>query len=302
MTTTEIKVENSENIEPLLHTKVGNATNANFPVDDRGAVYHLGVAKGELSPRILTVGDSERAAKLRNELLEDAEKPVSHRGFVIHNGKYKGVKVSIVSIGMGPSMMDFLVREGRYVVEGPMAIIRYGTCGSLKDVKVGSLAVASQAVLIRRNPDFWHQDKHSDCKNYDISLPVDGDKELVQTLTNEFRSTFTDRETVVGINATADSFYSSQGRIDPEFDDDNHNLINTLIEKFDNKVTTLEMETFQLYHLSKRSKQPIKAAAATIILANRLSNAFLDNETKSRLEIEGGRACLDALIKIDLNN
>ncbi|KAM9959078.1 hypothetical protein ACTFIR_000129 [Dictyostelium discoideum] len=284
--------------------KLGDAKNANFPVDERNAVYHLGVAKGELSQRILTVGDSERASRLTKELLEEVEEEKAHRGFVIHTGKYKGIRVSIVSIGMGTPMMDFLVREGRFVVEGPMAIIRYGTCGSIKDVEVGSLAIAESSILIRRNPDFWHTDNNKDqnkCKPYDISKPVEGDKELVNLLKNDFESIFKDRKTVIGINASADSFYSSQGRIDPEFDDFNEQLIENIIDLYDNKVNTLEMETFQLYHLATRSKQPIKAASSTIILANRVTQAFLDNNTKVKLEIEGGRACLESLIKINLN-
>ncbi|EAL66789.1 uridine phosphorylase [Dictyostelium discoideum AX4] len=284
--------------------KLGDAKNANFPVDERNAVYHLGVAKGELSQRILTVGDSERASRLTKELLEEVEEEKAHRGFVIHTGKYKGVRVSIVSIGMGTPMMDFLVREGRFVVDGPMAIIRYGTCGSIKDVEVGSLAIAESSILIRRNPDFWHSDNNKDqtkCKPYDISKPVAGDKELIDLLKNDFESIFKDRKTVVGINASADSFYSSQGRIDPEFDDFNEQLIENIIDLYENKVNTLEMETFQLYHLATRSKQPIKAASSTIILANRVTQAFLDNNTKVKLEIEGGRACLESLIKVNLN-
>ena len=34
--------------------------------------------------------------------------------------------------GMGMPMMDFAVREIRAVVEGPMIMVRYGTCGGLQ--------------------------------------------------------------------------------------------------------------------------------------------------------------------------
>ncbi len=47
------------------------------------------------------------------------------------------------------------------------------------------------------------------------------------------------------LNATADSFYSSQGRTDANFDDRNETLIDEIIGKFPT-ATTLEMETFQL--------------------------------------------------------
>ncbi|EGG16658.1 uridine phosphorylase [Cavenderia fasciculata] len=282
---------------------VGNIGNANFPVDADGVVYHLGVKKGQLSQRILTVGDYGRAIKLRDHLFDTGKKVVTseHRGFHIHTGEYKNVPVSIVSIGMGTPMMDFLVREGRYVTEGTMAIVRYGTCGSLRDVPVGTLAIAKECVLIRRNPDHWHADSSNQVKPYDISKAVKGDTEMVEKLTNAFTTEFNGRRQVIqGLNATADSFYSSQGRQDSNFDDHNQELIPSIIQTHPD-AATLEMETFQLYHLAERSTvEPIKAAAATIILANRVSNSFLGNDEKAQLELDGGRACLEALISMKL--
>ncbi|GAM28316.1 hypothetical protein SAMD00019534_114920 [Acytostelium subglobosum LB1] len=283
-----------------VSSPVGKVGNANFPVDENGVVYHLGVANNGLAQRVLTVGDYGRASKLRDKLLEQPVKTTEHRGFHIHTGTYKGVRVSIVSIGMGTPMMDFLVREGRFVAVGPMAIIRYGTCGSLRDVPVGSLAIAKDCVLIRRNPDHWHPEG-KDAQPYDISLPFAGDSALIGNLTTAFQKGegLEGRQVVVGTNATGDSFYSSQGRQDANFDDHNQDLINKLMQRYP-EASTLEMETFQLYHLATRSKEPIKAAAATIILANRVDNTFLDNDTKSALEIAGGRACLEALINTTL--
>lgn len=64
------------------------------------------------------------------------------------------VPVSIVATGMGTPMMDFVVRETRAVVDGPMAMLRYGTCGGVRDTPVGTVVVASDGtVLIRREAD-----------------------------------------------------------------------------------------------------------------------------------------------------
>lgn len=49
----------------------------------------------------------------------------STRGFVTHTGTFRGVPVSIIATGMGYPMMDFVVRETRAVVNGPMAMLRY---------------------------------------------------------------------------------------------------------------------------------------------------------------------------------
>jgi uridine phosphorylase len=73
---------------------------------------HVGVKRGELANRVLTVGDPARAMVLSRSL--DGVDPAtpaktvptnlfsysSHRGFLTITGRYKGVPVSIVAIGM----------------------------------------------------------------------------------------------------------------------------------------------------------------------------------------------------------
>lgn len=50
--------------------------------------------------------------------------------------------MSLIAIGMGVAMVDFLVREVRAIVEGDLAFIRFGSCGSLsKDLPVGSICM-----------------------------------------------------------------------------------------------------------------------------------------------------------------
>lgn len=65
--------------------------------------------------------------------------------------------MSIAMINMGYPNMDFLVREVRAVTDGPLRIVRLGSCASLRpDLPVGSVAVASEgSVFIRQNPDAW---------------------------------------------------------------------------------------------------------------------------------------------------
>jgi uridine phosphorylase len=54
-------------------------------------------------------------------------------------------------------MMDFFVREVRAVVDGPMAIIRFGTCGGLTDhSRAGIIVVATEgSSYISRNYDYF---------------------------------------------------------------------------------------------------------------------------------------------------
>jgi uridine phosphorylase len=79
----------------------------------------------------ITVGDPARAQGIA-KLLDPEPKPFalhSERGFLTLTGKYKGVAVSIVAIGMGAPNMDFFVRECREILDdsggGDMVIIRW---------------------------------------------------------------------------------------------------------------------------------------------------------------------------------
>ena len=101
------------------------------------------------------------------------------------------------------------------------------------------------------------------------------------------------------MNATCDSFYSSQGRPERDFLDKNDTLLEEL--KRDNpEISTLDMETCHLFHLSACIKDKInrgiRSSALKIIVANRTANTFLmDENVKRRLEKTGGLACLETL-------
>ncbi len=50
------------------------------------------------------------------------------------------------------------------------------------------------------------------------------------------------------------------------------------------------------------ARKPIHAAAACIVLANRRTNAFLDNDTIARAEATVGRAVLEAIASFPLHD
>lgn len=140
-----------------------------------------------MANRILSVGDHGRAERIAKLL--DSAVPVSiirsTRGFITFTGAYKGVPVSIIGTGMGVPMMDFVVRETRAITAGPMAILRYGTCGGLRDCVPGTIAVAREARLVLRNPDTVHEvsEELKDTvegarKAYLLSKPVKADAGL----------------------------------------------------------------------------------------------------------------------------
>ncbi|POM67700.1 Purine and uridine phosphorylase [Phytophthora palmivora] len=226
-----------------------------------GSVLHLGVNSGQVANRVVSVGSLDRAKQLA-QLLDDGKFDTfeSSRGFTTFTGKMNGVLVSIVATGMGVPNMDFVVRETRAIVEGPMSIIRFGTCGSVKkDVTPGSVVVSGKgSIMITRNPDAFFPDTTED-DYYRVSRVMPASivlsnavaamkEKLIGLRAGPTITTSSDCNAIgvfEGLNATACSFYSSQGRLDSAFDDRNEQLVETLI-KLRPDLHTVEMETFHL--------------------------------------------------------
>jgi uridine phosphorylase len=80
-------------------------------------------------------------------------------------------------------MMDFFVREVRSVVEGPMLIVRFGSCGGIgPDATIGSLTLASETAFCYRNYDHFSNPEQK--QPYFLSQPIKGDEAYEQEVRN----------------------------------------------------------------------------------------------------------------------
>ena len=82
----------------------------------------------------ILVGPPSRAediATFLDEPSDDLFRLTSERAFLTITGHYKGIPVSVVSIGMGNPNMDFVVREVRECVHGDMLMVRCVACFSI---------------------------------------------------------------------------------------------------------------------------------------------------------------------------
>jgi hypothetical protein len=84
-------VNNDTNIH---HQMIGSE----FPKDSEGRTYHLDTKKGEVTNRIICVGDLERA-KRYSDFIEVKFSHVSSRGFATYSGIYNNVPVTIIGTG-----------------------------------------------------------------------------------------------------------------------------------------------------------------------------------------------------------
>ncbi|KAI9023408.1 purine and uridine phosphorylase [Hyaloraphidium curvatum] len=298
---------------------------ANFPLDDAGRTYHVGLKRGEVCNRILTVGDTTRALQIATHL--DAHpQPFAHtskRHFTTVTGRFRGVPVSILAIGMGGPNMDFFVREVREVVDGPMAVIRLGTCGCVGSFELagpngggedrtGKVAVADECVLVERNYDYFLD---AVGEPYRVSRAVPGDARLTAGLKERLEARMGSERVMVGLNAAADSFYGSQARRDRNTVDANHDLLRTVREKHPG-LLTFEMETYHLFSfglvclgrdlegsaeeiIRRRNEGGLKptvlAAGAHIVVADRVTNDFIAPAVLLEAQKEAGMAALEAL-------
>ncbi|KAK7688313.1 hypothetical protein QCA50_008684 [Cerrena zonata] len=246
---------------------------ANFPrtLDER--VYHLGIKAGEVANRIVTVGAPSRAHKIAT-FLDEKPKPFilnTERGFLTITGRYNGVPVSIVSIGMGSPNVDFFLREVRECLSGDLVVVRLGSCGALVDVKVGTVVVPSGSIAINRNYDYdFVNGGPENERPYRFSRRVSVDAELQSAVSRALEQTRPPTiETGIltnTLNASTDSFYSSQGRI-TSFPDHNEDIIDGLKTSYPD-IATFEMETYHLLHLAlswpTRSPRAIKQTVPPI--------------------------------------
>lgn len=218
---------------------------------------------------------------------------------------------------MGNCMMDFFVRETRASVDGTLAIIRFGSCGSLTtSAPAGSVVVPRGGYCIRRNIDHFAEEPiYPELKDkaYLFSGSFKADESmtqiLAQTVEEALAPAIEKGEPVGpvltgGLNADGCSFYSSQGRQDPVFWDKNEELVQEITAKFPD-THSIEMETSMLFHLALCARDPtklIKAAGCMQVFADRVGNSFIRPEQVDILEPLVGKACLDALVKVEIEN
>lgn len=104
----------------------------------------LGFRRGEVSKKVIAVGDPERAKIISDELLENAKVINETRGLWCYTGDYKGEKVSIVTHGIGMPSASIVFEE--IFSAGARVVLRLGTTGALRrEVRIGDVVLATSA-------------------------------------------------------------------------------------------------------------------------------------------------------------
>ena len=111
---------------------------------------------------------------------------------------------------MGTPMIDFAVREAKFVVDGPMAICRFGSaCSMSKQCKIGNVVLASKGgFIVQTDIDKLH-DADNDELPYKISDLAKPDDTLIKHMDLHLRNSTEEGNYKQGLLATSDSFYNT---------------------------------------------------------------------------------------------
>lgn len=247
-----------------------------------GRVYHLGLAKGEVSTRIILVGDPARADLVASKF-ETIELIRKNREYVTITGNYQGERLSVIGTGMSTDNIEILLAE-LYTVFAfdwesktklsevpPVSLIRVGTSGGVqRDLEDGILAISEYALGLD-STGLYFESPSSDIltaletscrqilaahtpKHYRFSgqLPVYA-SQASPNLFNRLKEEALGRNANIatGITATTPGFYGPSARyiegIVNTVEDIKHHLAGLQVTGL--RVINMDMESSLLFHL-----------------------------------------------------
>lgn len=240
-------------------------------IPDSDRQYHIDLGPGELAEYILLPGDPDRTDRIA-PLLENIEFQRRHREFNSVTGTYKGLRVSVVSTGIGTDNVEIVIAEILALVKQP-TLIRIGSCGVLRpEINLGDLVITSGAVRLERTTAYFVHDGYPAVAHYTaVAALVEAAARLNQPAH-------------VGITATAPGFYGAQGRPIPQLPIRYPDLAEQMAAE---GVLNFEMEASALLVLAGLAG--CRAGVVCTAFAQRTTGAFVQGEQKERAE----RACID---------
>ncbi|MCI5073217.1 nucleoside phosphorylase [bacterium] len=241
-------------------------SNANHIVSAQGKEYHIDCKKGDLAEYIILVGDPARSQKIAQHF-DSIEFEAQHREYHSYTGKLNGVRISVMSTGIGPASMEIAVIEACQITQAP-TFIRCGSSGAiLEHIKPGDLIISQASMRMEDTSQYFVPNAFPAVANYEICKALE---QQAQKLKLTYH---------VGITASASGFYGAQGRSVNGLPQAQTYSTEQLKQW---KVSNFEMETSTLFTLAHL--KGLKAGAICAAYANRSSNTFLDDASRTQVE------------------
>lgn len=256
------------------------------------SVYHLNLLNEDLNDTIITVGDPERVQKFK-KYFDKITCEKQNREFHILSGTSSGKAFTVLSTGIGTDNIDIVFNElnvlskvdlrSRTLKEKAqeLNIIRIGTSGTLsEEIELGTYLQSEYAIGLEGLMHYYPVQKQENeleleqivniCIKRDFPFINPYTIKASENLLNKFKKICRN-----GITATCQGFYHPQGRF--IFNKPVPSVLENLREiNWNGKiVTNFEMETAGILGLSRYFN--FNASSISLILANRISNQFLEN-------------------------
>ena len=269
----------------------------NIILNNDGSIYHLGLFPNEINDIIFTVGDPDRV-KFVSRHFNSINLKKQKREFLIHNGLYKGVPVSVLSTGIGTGNIDIVINELDIISnidlktgklnnkKKQLNIIRLGTSASIQtEINIGSILLSEFAIGFDNLLNFYsYENEFEESLSIKLMKHLNIDDDNIKPyafkcddyLFNNFSKTFSNS----GITLTNSGFYGPQSRnirIPLRFENLNNKL--NSFEYSEKKITNLDMETSGIYGLCKLLGH--KSLSINAILANRTTGDFVKDPDKT---------------------
>jgi uridine phosphorylase len=253
-----------------------------LPVGERQ--YHIDLGPGELAEYLLLPGDPDRTAKI-GRLLDDIELERRHREFASVTGTYRGLRVSIVSTGIGTDNVEIAVAEILAITKRP-TFIRVGSSGALQpQIGLGDLLISTGAVRLETTTSWFVHDGYPAVADYEAVIAL---IEAAERLGHRYH---------VGLTATAPGFFGAQGRPIPQLPIRYPDLAEDMARQ---RVMNFEMEASALLVLAGLAR--CRAGVVCATYAQRTTGDFVTGEAKNAAEsacVETGLESLRILAEMD---
>ena len=132
-----------------IEHKTSGSANSTFPylyapIYRNLSTIHINAPANAFADTVLFPGDPLRAKFIAENFFDDAKEICNVRNMLGFTGTYKGKRVSVMGSGMGIPSCSIYAKE-LITDYGVKNIIRIGTAGGLKGVKLGDMVIALSA-------------------------------------------------------------------------------------------------------------------------------------------------------------
>ena len=245
-----------------------NEIKANAPTDDDGKVYHLRLAKGDVSPYIILPGAPERTTIIAKNW-DDATEVASNREYKTVSGRYKMMPISTTSTGIGAASSEIALHELATV--GVHTCVRVGTTGVIQpEFELGDLIIPIACVRHDGTSDTYIESAYPAAADTIVSMAL---MQACENLGYRYG---------VGIGYTTSSFYIGQGR---EIEESGTNSVrkfggiynpsfmaNIIPDLQSAGVINIEMEASGQYVIGRLLG--LRMGAILAVVANRVTNKW----------------------------